>query len=61
MINFSTLQDLTIPEGVVTQIADASGRVLWALSGGKVILEVEKSLPTPMQVKQPILVSSLFF
>lgn len=41
-IDFATLQGLTIPEGVVTQIADASGRVLWALSGGKVILEVEK-------------------
>ena len=43
MINFSTLQGLTIPEGVVTQITDESGRVLWAVqSGGKVILEVEK-------------------
>ena len=42
MIDFSTLQGLTIPEGVVTQIADASGMVLWAVSGGKVILEVEK-------------------
>lgn len=42
MIDFSTLQGLTIPEGVVTQIADASGRVLWAVSGGKVVLEVEK-------------------
>ena len=42
MINFATLQGLTIPEGVVTQITDASGRVLWALSGGKVVLQVEK-------------------
>ena len=43
MIDFSTLQGLTIPEGVVTQIADASGRVLWKLSTNKpVILEVEK-------------------
>lgn len=41
-MNFATLQGLTIPEGVVTQITDAAGRVLWALSGGKVILEVEK-------------------
>lgn len=41
-INFSTLTGLTIPEGVVTQITDASGRVIWAVSGGKVILEVEK-------------------
>lgn len=32
MINFSTLKGLTIPEGVVTQIADASGRVLWSKS-----------------------------
>lgn len=44
MIDFATLQGLTIPEGVVTQIADASGRVLWMLNtgGGPVILEVEK-------------------
>ena len=43
MIDFSTLQGLTIPEGVVTQIADASGRVLWALkSGTKAVLQVEK-------------------
>ena len=43
MIDFSTLQGLTIPEGVVTQITDASGRVLWMVqSGDKVVLEVEK-------------------
>lgn len=30
MINFSTLQGLTIPEGVVTQITDAAGNVLWS-------------------------------
>ena len=30
MMDFSTLQELTIPEGKVTQIADASGRVLWS-------------------------------
>ena len=41
-MNFATMKGLTIPEGVVTQITDASGRVLWALSGGKVILEVKK-------------------
>ena len=29
-MNFSTLKGLTIPEGVVKQIADASGRVLWS-------------------------------
>ena len=28
-MNFATLQGLTIPEGVVTQITDASGRVIW--------------------------------
>ena len=42
MIDFTTLQGLTIPEGVVTQITDENGRVIWAVSGGKVILEVEK-------------------
>ena len=41
-MNFATLKSLTIPEGVVTQITDASGRVIWAAGGGKVILEVEK-------------------
>lgn len=40
-MNFATLKGLTIPEGVVTQITDASGRVLWVL-GGKIVLEVEK-------------------
>jgi hypothetical protein len=40
-IDFSTLQGLTIPEGVVEQIADASGRVIW--TGGKpIVLQVEK-------------------
>lgn len=42
MIDFSTLQGLTIPDGNVTQITDVSGRVIWAVSGGKAILEVEK-------------------
>lgn len=42
MIDFATLQGLTIHEGVVTQITDASGRVLWAVSGGKAVLQVEK-------------------
>lgn len=43
MIDFATLKGLTIPEGLVTQITDASGRVLWAVSGGgKVVLGVEK-------------------
>lgn len=30
MIDFSTLKGLTIPEGVITQIADARGKVLWS-------------------------------
>lgn len=30
MINFATLQGLTIPEGVVTQIADEQGNVIWS-------------------------------
>ena len=30
MIDFSKLKSLTIPEGVVKQITDASGRVLWS-------------------------------
>ena len=42
MIDFSTLQGLTIPEGAVAQIADASGRVLWAAQSDTVVLEVEK-------------------
>lgn len=43
MINFPTLQGLTIPEGVVTQITDASGMVLWSLQNDKpIILEVAK-------------------
>ena len=44
-INFSTLQGLTIPEGVVTQITDASGVVLWT-SSKPVVLEVAKQTLT---------------
>lgn len=41
MIDFSTLKSLEIPDGVVTQITDASGDVLWkqAPSGAKVIID----------------------
>ena len=43
MIDFSTLKGLTIPEGVVTQITDESGRVIWAVQSGEpIVLEVEK-------------------
>jgi hypothetical protein len=42
-MNFATLQGLTIPEGVVTQITDASGRVIWsAVKSVPVVLQVEK-------------------
>lgn len=42
-INFATLQGLTIPEGVVTQISDASGRVLWSAAKNiPAVLQVEK-------------------
>jgi hypothetical protein len=37
MIDFSTLQGLTIPEGVVTQIADASGTVLWSAKRSAIV------------------------
>ena len=42
MIDFSNLKEITIPEGVVTQIADASGRILWEAISNKVVLQVEK-------------------
>ena len=42
MIDFSTLQGLTIPEGVVTKI-ECGGVVLWQLqTAGPIVLEVEK-------------------
>lgn len=44
-IDFATLQGLTTPRGVVTQIADASGRVLW-MAGSKAILKVTKKTLT---------------
>lgn len=41
-MNFATLKGLTIPEGVVTQITDATGNVLWsaAPSGATVTITV---------------------
>lgn len=41
MIDFATLQGLTIPEGVVTKI-ESSGVVLWEMQNGRIVLEVEK-------------------
>lgn len=45
MINFATLQGLSIPEGKVVEIKDASGRVIWAVESDSdtVIVEVEKT------------------
>ena len=36
-MDFSTLQGVTIPEGVVTQIADANGVVLWSAKRNAII------------------------
>lgn len=47
MIDFTTLQGLTIPEGVVTQITDESGRVIWAaMTDEPIVLEVAKQTLT---------------
>ena len=43
MINFSTLQDLTIPEGVVTQI-ESGGVVLWSAAKYVTITFIESNL-----------------
>lgn len=43
MIDFSTLKGLTIPEGVVTQIADASGRVLWKSGPSEATVTITKT------------------
>lgn len=48
-MNFATLQGLTIPEGVVTQIADASCRVLWSavkMIEDRAVLTVAKQTAT---------------
>ena len=43
MIDFSKATEISDDYGVITQITDASGRVLWALSGGgPIVLQVEK-------------------
>lgn len=39
--NFTGVQNMSIPEGVVTKITDASGRVLWQ-PGGEIVLMAEK-------------------
>lgn len=40
-MNFATLQGLTIPEGVVTQITDASGRVIWKKAPSTVTITID--------------------
>lgn len=42
MIDFTTLKELTIPEGKVTKITDISGNVLWESRSDVLSLEVEK-------------------
>lgn len=50
MINFSTLQGLSIPEGVVTQITDASGRVLWsAVKNVTLTIDIQSVYKTSVQ------------
>lgn len=39
-MDFSTLKSLTIPEGVVTQIADANGTVLWRAASSEATAKV---------------------
>jgi hypothetical protein len=41
-IDYSKVTGLSDHIGNIVKITDASGRVIWAVSGGKVILEVEK-------------------
>lgn len=41
-IDLSRVTGISDSRGVITEIKDSLGRVIWAVSGGKVILEVEK-------------------
>lgn len=41
-IDLSHVTGISDSRGVITEIRDSLGRVIWAVSGGKVILEVEK-------------------
>ncbi len=41
-IDLSKVTGISDSRGVITEIKDSLGRVIWAASGGKVILEVEK-------------------
>ena len=45
-IDFSTLQGLAIPEGVVTQIIDASGTVLWSIGSPTIKFTFEDTVYT---------------
>ncbi len=39
-MNFATLKGLTIPEGAVTQIADAAGNVLWKAAPSEATIKI---------------------
>lgn len=43
-IDFSTLKGLTIPEGVVTQITDSNGTVIWKVKKDTVRLKIKASV-----------------
>lgn len=45
-IDFTGVTGIEDDYGNLTKITDASGRVLWAVSGGKIVLEVEKVTKT---------------
>jgi hypothetical protein len=45
-MNFSTLKGLTIPEGVVTQVADASGNVLWKKAPSEAKITINTTFPS---------------
>lgn len=49
-INFATLQGLTIPEGNVTEIKDASGRVLWKAIHGTSIVTIESDIAQAFEI-----------
>lgn len=44
MIDFATLQGLTIPEGVVEKIQDGSGNELWSASKPMVVVTMESDI-----------------
>lgn len=49
-MNFATLKGLTIPEGNVTKITDASGRVLWKAIPATAIVTIENDLDQAFEI-----------